>query len=681
MSGERLLESLCPFDLESLSGLRLGPRAQGRRRAVAAARSVAVERAASARGPAQRARMDAISGWLEHCLGRTARGLRLIESACARDDRLEYALWRAALLKSLGRSHEAAAAFSAILKRRPSCAPAYFGRAETFKNLGRHEEALADAERLVELVPNDGLAYRLRARLRVQLGRLAEALEDLDRSAALDPCSEAFAWRGEARRRAGRLAEALEDLDRAVGFRPVYPQAYAWRGALKHAMGFGAAALPDLRRAAAALPESAFVHAWLGLSLRERGRLAASAAELDRALALQADFAWALHQRFQTRLAQQRWAQALADLDAAHDLDRRFGWLEAGDELDSAFPERLSHALRRAQQAARALPGSLSARVWRRRLGERTRRLPEPVPESSYDVMLGYRCDVTCLFCSQELGWRRQPWLPLEAACERVFAAAARGCRRLNVLGGEPTLYPRIEALVAFARRAGFREIQFESNGLALADAAFCRRLVEAGLTRVSVSVHSHLPRVHDRLVCREGAFERVLRALENLRDAGCARRIAVVINGGNVADLSAFARFFWDLGVRELQFIFPLHTGDFLNHVDSMQVSLSRASSAVRRAIETLERRGCSRLPIVHNVPPCFLGGLASQSGDWGDVGMRVLKPDGVERSDSPDRPLYRKVHVAACERCSVRTRCVGLDPGYLARWGEGEVSPLARG
>jgi MoaA/NifB/PqqE/SkfB family radical SAM enzyme len=293
--------------------------------------------------------------------------------------------------------------------------------------------------------------------------------------------------------------------------------------------------------------------------------------------------------------------------------------------------------------------------------------------------MLGYACNILCKFCSQDLDWRKDGWLPLKAAREQVYLAYRRGARILNLLGGEVTVYPDVLPLVSFARKLGFETVQFETNGIRLADRAFAQALFDAGLTRVSISVHAAAAEPHDRLVKAPGAFDKLLKGMDHLNELGIAIRTAFVLNRANFRDAAAFCRFFWtEKRVPEFQFIYPLYTGDFLNHFDEMAVPISAVVPELEKAFALLEKLGCLKPPNIHNIPPCFFPSRLSQMGDWQDVGMEVLKPDGKSYRDTAETPLYRKAFAASCAQCGLRERCVGIDPAYLRRWGEGEIKPV---
>ncbi len=82
------------------------------------------------------------------------------------------------------------------------------------------------------------------------------------------------------------------------------------------------------------------------------------------------------------------------------------------------------------------------------------------------------RCNLNCVYCEDFGSTRNAPnaALPLEQA-RRVLRVIRSGTDRLILTGGEPLLYPEIDALAAAARREmGFRHLTLQTNGLLLLD-------------------------------------------------------------------------------------------------------------------------------------------------------------------------------------------------------------------
>src|ERR1700686_949384 len=105
-------------------------------------------------------------------------------------------------------------------------------------------------------------------------------------------------------------------------------------------------------------------------------------------------------------------------------------------------------------------------------------------------------CNFRCLYCMPEAGLE---WLPkseilsYEEIAQVVRELAPLGLRRLRITGGEPTLRPQLENLVAQLKAIPeIEDISLSTNGVRLPDQA--ESLRRAGLDRVNMSADSLRP-------------------------------------------------------------------------------------------------------------------------------------------------------------------------------------------
>ena len=117
---------------------------------------------------------------------------------------------------------------------------------------------------------------------------------------------------------------------------------------------------------------------------------------------------------------------------------------------------------------------------------------PSPRPATArIDLKLGFSCNNRCRFCVQGDKRARLPELTTAEAVARLAEARAHA-EDLVFTGGEVTIRRDLPELVAEARRLGFRRIQIQTNGRALAYGATLARLVAAGATEFSPALHGH---------------------------------------------------------------------------------------------------------------------------------------------------------------------------------------------
>jgi cyclic pyranopterin phosphate synthase len=159
------------------------------------------------------------------------------------------------------------------------------------------------------------------------------------------------------------------------------------------------------------------------------------------------------------------------------------------------------------------------------------------------------RCNFRCAYCMplEGLAWLpKQEILSYEEITAVVRQLAPLGLKRLRITGGEPTIRPDLDQLIAQLRRIeGIEDIALSTNGVKLPQLA--ARLRDAGLDRVNMSVDSLQPARIAAIARRDLGFDPI-RAAEAATAAGLAPlKINVVVmrgvNDDEVADFAALTR------------------------------------------------------------------------------------------------------------------------------------------
>ena len=103
-----------------------------------------------------------------------------------------------------------------------------------------------------------------------------------------------------------------------------------------------------------------------------------------------------------------------------------------------------------------------------------------------------------------------------------IFADASQlGVKRLDISGGEPTLYKQLMDLIQAGKQYGWY-VNVNSNG-SLIDEDYAQRLLAAGLDSISISLYSADPQIHDQMRRLNGLWEKATRAVKifsHLREA-----------------------------------------------------------------------------------------------------------------------------------------------------------------
>ena len=156
------------------------------------------------------------------------------------------------------------------------------------------------------------------------------------------------------------------------------------------------------------------------------------------------------------------------------------------------------------------------------------------------------RCNFRCVYCMPEQGL---PWLPKSdiLSYEEITAIVAQlaplGLRRLRITGGEPTIRPQVDTLIAQLRGVpGVEDIALSTNGVRLPELA--GRLRDAGLDRVNISADSLRPERVAAIARRNLGFSAAASA-SAAQDAGLdpIKLNVVVMRGINDDEVVDFAR------------------------------------------------------------------------------------------------------------------------------------------
>ena len=196
------------------------------------------------------------------------------------------------------------------------------------------------------------------------------------------------------------------------------------------------------------------------------------------------------------------------------------------------------------------------------------------------------RCNFRCVYCMPEAGLN---WLPksdilsYEEIADVVSQLAPLGLKRLRITGGEPTIRPNLNELVAMLRAVpGIEDIALSTNGVRLPQVAGLLR--ESGLDRVNISADSLRPDRIARIARRNLGFDPAA-AASAATEAGLdpVKINCVVMRGINEDEVADFARLTlenpWHVRFIELMPVGELRDLTFEHIVPSEEV-LSRVAA-----------------------------------------------------------------------------------------------------
>jgi hypothetical protein len=294
------------------------------------------------------------------------------------------------------------------------------------------------------------------------------------------------------------------------------------------------------------------------------------------------------------------------------------------------------------------------------------------VNEDYVSMTMEFRCNLKCVHCMIEGTMDRlvpESMQSFESLLEHNKGSGQ--WKGLVLTGSEITLRRDLPELARRARASGFEHVRIQTHGMHLADPDYCALLVAAGVDEYFVSVTAGDGPTHDAITAVPGAFDRMMRGLENL-DAmpgvtlltntvvtrlSYRQLPAVVDRLGHLRHLAQMEFWsYWPMGEKDEKDLIVAH-GEVLPFL----------SAAIVRA------RALGRAVEVKNFPACLLGDDRNLVVN----AQPELIVDPAFWSEFTRNGFHQCVYR---DRCA-SVECLGLNTAYIAKFGyeEDRLAPIS--
>ena len=335
-----------------------------------------------------------------------------------------------------------------------------------------------------------------------------------------------------------------------------------------------------------------------------------------------------------------------------------------------------------------------------------------PIRDSrkNVEINVGKACNNKCVFCLDGFpSLENRRYMPLPEMKAELTRWYDDGTRSVGFLGGEPTIYPHIVESVAYARDLGYTRIAIASNVTRMARPKFADQMLEAGLTRVTISMHGHTPELEDKLTRVPGVYEKKCKAIRYLKAKQAEGYLAdgvsvnIVLNGWNYRVLPKMMKFFYeDLGLDDLRINFVRPEGYAVGSSDLTPQYRDVVPILIKAIV--LNERHFKQTFTFGGFPQCVLPKSLLESeylmrkyvGEYRDLSTDCSiksepfmegKDQGVSRTEGgrarfnwQDRKKYDlKGGPQACNSCTRRPVCEGVWKGYLDIYSDQEFTPFS--
>ncbi|GAB4032828.1 MAG: hypothetical protein Fur0012_11830 [Elusimicrobiota bacterium] len=294
-----------------------------------------------------------------------------------------------------------------------------------------------------------------------------------------------------------------------------------------------------------------------------------------------------------------------------------------------------------------------------------------------FEIYLNFSCNQRCIHCFNGEDFRRAHRdLDFAVVSSSLLKMRKKGYDWLSLLGGEPTVYPEILKVVSLARKLGYRRIMTFSNGLKYSQRSFVSDMRMAGLTDTCLSMHGDRSYLHEAVTQVPGSFNRVLGAIDNLKEEKINIMVILVLNALNYKYFPRMVRFFLDKGIKNYMF-FALKYQGRMNEggAGKLAVRLSEAFSQIGKVKKIFSDRGL-KFPTILHVPPCVLPDYVEFLDNYSTSPSSMLLQDGnTFGMGNAHKDLIFK---PSCRSCKYYRGCSGFDPVYADYFSDDEFKPV---
>ncbi len=152
-------------------------------------------------------------------------------------------------------------------------------------------------------------------------------------------------------------------------------------------------------------------------------------------------------------------------------------------------------------------------------------------------------CNLKCAHCRASAVNERDPnELSTEECFSLIDNIASFSNPVIILTGGEPLMREDVFDIAKYGMEKGLRMV-IATNGTLITDNV-ARKMAEVGIPRVSVSLDSAIPEVHDKFRGVKGAFEASLKGLEAVKRAGIDFQINTTITKRNINEIEDILNF-----------------------------------------------------------------------------------------------------------------------------------------
>ncbi len=215
--------------------------------------------------------------------------------------------------------------------------------------------------------------------------------------------------------------------------------------------------------------------------------------------------------------------------------------IERVDKITSAQKPAAPKKQKSENKNPKSKTKKLKSKTAKRKSKSKKRESPTETHEPDKPRLIAFevtrRCRFNCMHCRANAESGGDVDELTTGQCKKILKSVAKFCKPVIILtGGEPAERSDIYELIKYGRDLGMRMVMATCGYLI--DDESIRKLKEAGVLALSISLDGASAETHDKFRQTEGAFEAAVQAAEIARRAGMRFQINTTISKINIDEI-----------------------------------------------------------------------------------------------------------------------------------------------
>lgn len=272
-------------------------------------------------------------------------------------------------------------------------------------------------------------------------------------------------------------------------------------------------------------------------------------------------------------------------------------------------------------------------------------------------LYVGYSCNNNCIFCSEADEYLENLKPKDIHQIKKEIFEIKKEYDFITLMGREPTLRKDIFEILEFANQVGFKRVGLTTNGRMLSYPNFAKKVLDAGVGQVGVSLSGGTAETHDKLTQVSGSFEQTIKGIYNIsnfKKSDVSLLVNLTMTKLNYFEFNQMVDLVVSLGVKEINILFIAPLSKRSRSKDIV-MSMSKLGRYIFKNLKPYFKNKDLKFLLIEFLP-CSLPKEA----------RNYFFPCLEENPN--------KIRIPLCEKCEYRDRCDGVLKSYIDLYGSKE-------